>query len=267
MRPGLAEGSEVGWLIDTAIDIVTIGIIVVGVLSFMIFIYALIRYRRTRQPFALREAPVWLRRIVYLDIAVLLFDLTLLSFNLYAWHEIMIEADDQFLQQKAREEGAGFVRVQVVGRQFFWAFTYPGADEVFGTTDDYTTGNIMIVPENSYVVVDLTAKDVLHSFFIPEFRVKYDAIPGQRTRVWFKTTEPGTYEIACAELCGDKHYDMRAVLRVVSQEEWEAWVARRSNGASGMASGKLHAFGGGEHGQKSFSSLSPGGLVQELAIN
>ena len=80
------------------------------------------------------------------------------------------------------------------------------------------------LPINKNVLVNLSSNDVLHSFFLPNFRVKQDAVPGQWIKVWFNGTKAGTYEIACAELCGSGHYNMRGLLVMDSQEAYDAWL-------------------------------------------
>lgn len=227
MRPVNVDGYG-GPLVDWAIDIVLWGIIIVGVISFAIFLYGITRYAASRNPRSTREIPPAFRRLILLDMAVLLFDIVLLTINIIVWSEVMIRSSNERIYALAKEENTDVVQVRVIGRQFFWAFVYPGADGKFGTNDDFTTGNYMVVPAGSYVIADVTAGDVLHSFFLPHFRLKYDAIPGMDTRLWFKPTTPGTYEIACAELCGKKHYQMRAILKVVSKEEYAQWVAKHS---------------------------------------
>lgn len=81
------------------------------------------------------------------------------------------------------------------------------------------------VPVNQPVIIRLTSRDVLHSFFAPVLRLKQDAIPGTILRVWFEATQVGEYEIACAELCGLGHYRMRGLLTVESEADFQAWLA------------------------------------------
>src|SRR5262249_9441207 len=119
--------------------------------------------------------------------------------------------------------------VQVTGEQFSWTFHYAGPDGKFGRSDTklITSTNaigldrtdpdakddvmmpIMHAPVNKPVRVQLRSKDVIHSFFLPNFRVKQDAVPGMGIEVWFTPTVAGEYEIACAELCGLGHYRMK----------------------------------------------------------
>jgi cytochrome c oxidase subunit II len=113
-------------------------------------------------------------------------------------------------------------------KQFEWHVTYPGKDGAVGTSDDYTIRGQIHVPVNRPIVATLTAEDVIHSFFVPAFRIKQDAVPGMQIRVWFQPTKPGVYELGCAELCGLGHYRMRAVVTVHTQEDYDRWMAERS---------------------------------------
>jgi cytochrome c oxidase subunit 2 len=136
--------------------------------------------------------------------------------------------------------------IQVTGEQFSWTFHYPGADAQFGRTDtklitstnsigldrddpvakdDVVSQNVLHVPLGKAVRVRLRSKDVIHSFFLPNFRVKQDAVPGMAIEVWFTPTKAGQYEVACAELCGLAHYRMKGFLTVdESQEAFNKWL-------------------------------------------
>lgn len=122
--------------------------------------------------------------------------------------------------------GEEVVRIEVMPQQFAWNFRYPGKDNVFGTDDDIVPPqNILHIPVNKPVVTQITTYDVIHSFFLPNFRVKQDATPGMVTAMWFQANEIGEFEIACAELCGNSHYRMKGYLTVESEEEFENWLA------------------------------------------
>jgi cytochrome c oxidase subunit II len=145
----------------------------------------------------------------------------------------------------------GALPVEVTGMQFAWYFRYPGPDGKYGNTnpklidpssgneaaigldpsdpaskDDVVTG-IMYVPVNREVDLTLKAIDVIHSFFVPSMRFKQDAVPGLAIHMHFTPTRVGDYEIACAELCGLGHYKMHGMLKVVSQGEFDHWLAAR----------------------------------------
>jgi cytochrome c oxidase subunit II len=143
--------------------------------------------------------------------ALILVILTLLSVP--AWSKIKMTMPD-----------TDFV-VQVNAKQFNWQVTYPGADGKFGTEDDKTLLDEMHVPVNKVVRVILKSQDVIHSFFVPAFRMKQDAVPGREIRQWFEATKPGKYEWPCAELCGFGHSGMRGWIYVHTPDEYGKWAA------------------------------------------
>lgn len=115
------------------------------------------------------------------------------------------------------------LEVAVHASQFEWNVTYPGADGRLGTEDDFERRNQLHVPVGQPVLVHLTAEDVIHSFFLPHFRVKQDAVPGMDQTLWFQATQPGEFELACAELCGTGHTRMKASVVVHDAAAFEAW--------------------------------------------
>lgn len=119
---------------------------------------------------------------------------------------------------------AGDVHLNVTGKQFEWLVTYPGADAKLGTPDDFTVNSELHVPAGQDIRITLRSQDVLHSFFLPNVRLKQDAVPGRAIDVWFKVTKPGEYELACAELCGFGHYVMRGKFIVHTPEEYAQWT-------------------------------------------
>lgn len=113
---------------------------------------------------------------------------------------------------------------KVTAKQFNWEITYPGPDGKLGTKDDVTIENEFHVPVNKVIRLQLESKDVIHSFFVPNMRLKQDAVPGRTIEVWFKVTESGQWEIPCAELCGFGHSGMKGNLTVQSQEDYDKWL-------------------------------------------
>jgi cytochrome c oxidase subunit 2 len=153
------------------------------------------------------------------------------------------------------EQHANHVTVEVTGAQFQWYFRYPGPDGVFGRTNatrfakpdegnplgidpadpagrDDIVATSLVVPVGRPVQLELRAQDVIHSLFIPAMRFKQDAVPGMAIETHFTPTRLGSYEISCAELCGIGHYRMRAVVRVVSEEEFQKWLQSQTQTAS-----------------------------------
>lgn len=120
---------------------------------------------------------------------------------------------------------AGAMEVEVTAEQFAWNFRYPGPDGRFDTADDVATINQLHLPVGQPVIVRLRSKDVIHSFFLPQFRLKQDAVPGLPGRVWLQAERTGRWEIACAELCGLGHYRMKGFLTVETPAQFAAWLA------------------------------------------
>jgi cytochrome c oxidase subunit 2 len=106
--------------------------------------------------------------------------------------------------------------VQVTAKQWMWKFAYP---------DGQGTVSTLYVPTGRPVRLLLTSRDVVHSFFVPDFRVKYDAVPGRYTSLWFQVTAPGTHQVFCAEYCGVGHSTMRAQVVALSPEDYARWAA------------------------------------------
>lgn len=117
--------------------------------------------------------------------------------------------------------------IAVAAKQFNWEVSYAGPDGKLGTEDDVKFDNDIHVPVNKVVRVQLSAKDVIHSFFLPNLRVKQDAVPGRTILVWFEATKPGKYELPCAELCGFGHSGMKGWLYVHTPEEYKKWAEEK----------------------------------------
>ncbi len=136
-------------------------------------------------------------------------------------------------------------QVEVTGRQFLWYIRYPGPSGQFGRrnpalvsagnplgldpTDPAGKTNIVAINDlhliaGRPVAIRITSVDVIHSFFLPNFRVKQDAVPGRTVEIWFTPGRTGTYQIACAQLCGIGHYTMRGNVTVESQADFDKWI-------------------------------------------
>jgi len=200
-------GPQVDWLFELIFWIV----IVVWAVVLIAMLVLMIRYRaRPGRKAQYIEGNSRLEIIWTMATAVILLAVAFMSRS--TWADI-------------KEHGPpGQVFYLVNGKQFNWEFTYPGPDGKFGTKHDLTIENEMHVPVNKVVRIDLTSKDVIHSFFVPNLRLKQDVVPGHVIQVWFEATETGQYEIACAELCGFGHSGMKADLIVQSQEDFDKWL-------------------------------------------
>lgn len=114
----------------------------------------------------------------------------------------------------------GEIAIEVQGQQWAWRFNYPGYERKIGS-------GVLMLPEDQAVVLQMTSTDVLHSFWVPEFRVKQDLLPGRVTELRITPTEAGTYQLVCAEICGLQHAYMTASVEVVSQEAFDTWIAEQ----------------------------------------
>ncbi|MCB1222039.1 MAG: cytochrome c oxidase subunit II [Planctomycetales bacterium] len=125
---------------------------------------------------------------------------------------------------------ANAYQIRVEAQQWTWSFVYPNGGRSGGKMVDDQGQAVpeayLHVPENTDVVLIMESKDVLHSFYIPQFRVKQDVVPGRYTKVWFKATKAGTYDIFCTEYCGKDHSSMLNKVVVQSQPEFEAYLTK-----------------------------------------
>jgi len=120
------------------------------------------------------------------------------------------------------------VRIEIDAHQWAWNARYQGPDGKFNTPDDIITLNDIKVPVGSPVIFELVSNDVIHSLYLPNFRVKMDAMPGQVNRMWFRAKETGEFDIGCAQHCGLNHYKMKALLTVLPRKDYDAWVTEAS---------------------------------------
>ncbi len=126
-------------------------------------------------------------------------------------------------------QGKEVLKIEVMPQQFAWNVRYAGADDEFNTADDIVAPlSQMHVPVNTPVVVQMSAYDVVHSFYVPQLRIKQDAVPGKITTFWFQAIKDGKYEIACSALCGNGHYKMRGNLTVESKEDFDKWLGEQA---------------------------------------
>jgi len=149
---------------------------------------------------------------------------------------IAYTSNDVWLKAKLADHEGGAppdaIPMRVMAKQFEWNVTYPGPDGRLDTEDDFAVRNQLHMPVDRAVRVELGSDDVIHSFFLPDFRVKQDAVPGMMIPVWFEANRTGEYDWACAELCGLGHYRMRASVTVHEAGEFEQWQASRGTPAA-----------------------------------
>ncbi len=190
----------------TSTPIVNEALAYILVFSFLLFfaivflmLYFVVRYRRSRNPVPSKisgNLPLEILWIVLPTIIVL----TMFVYGLTGF---------TFL----RTVPADAMKITVISRQWSWLFQY----------ENGMKSRDLIVPVGRSVDLELTSQDVIHSFFVPEFRIKQDCVPGMRTRTWFKATQTGTYDILCAEYCGTLHSSMLAKLIVAPQDQFDKY--------------------------------------------
>jgi cytochrome c oxidase subunit 2 len=190
------------------------------VLTEAVLFYFLFRYRRRPGGKAAFESGDTWKALAWILVPALLvlgFDLSIEVFQNPVWDRVKIHLPDHPDQT---------IRVQ--GQQFVWNFTLPGRDGALDTADDIKTFNQLVVPVHAKIEFLLGSEDVLHSFWLPNLRLKQDAVPGRVIKGWFEATKEGTYPIACAELCGSGHGVMKGELRVLNKKDFEKWLEENS---------------------------------------
>ena len=225
--------------VDTVIGAVHVLMIVLFVGWGAFFTYVLIRFRQRRSP-AANYTGTKSHASRYIEGAVAVIEVALLfGLSVPVWAR-------QIANPTPADQA---LTVRVVAQQFAWNVHYPGPDGVFGRSavdlistsnplgvdrddifgrDDVVSVGELAVPVDQVVRVELSTLDVIHSFFLPEMRVKQDAIPGMVIPLSFTPTQTGNWEIACAQLCGVGHYRMRGFFNVLDQRGYESWLAERA---------------------------------------
>jgi cytochrome c oxidase subunit II len=195
--------------VDTVYDVLLICSVPVFVLVMTIAIYSVVRFRA--KPGDMRDGPPihGNTRLEVIWVAVPFIMVTALA--IYAW----IVLDD--IEAKQPDE----MVVQVTGRQFTWSFEYP----------DKVSSSTLVLPEGRPIDFRIESNDVIHSFWVPEFRLKSDALPGLTTKIRLTPDRVGRYQVVCAELCGIGHAAMRQNVRVVPEDEFDSWLEDQQQAA------------------------------------
>jgi cytochrome c oxidase subunit 2 len=210
--------------IDTLYDVLLICSVPVFVLVMTIAIYSVVRFRA--RPGDMGDGPPihGNTRLEVIWVSIPFIMVTALA--IYGW----ITLDD--LEAKQKNE----MVVNVTGQQFTWTFEYPS---------EKLEAKELVLPVDRPIEFKIHSKDVIHSFWVPQFRLKSDAVPGLTTKIRVTPNKEGNYEVVCAELCGLGHSTMRQFVRVVPADEFQTWVSDQKKAAGGGAAG-----GGGGGGQQ-----------------
>jgi cytochrome c oxidase subunit 2 len=217
------------------------GVVFIGVILFTAYCVLRFRYqpdRRADYEPENKKLEVWLTALTTVGVVVLLAP------GLIVWNNFVSVPEDA-------------AKIEVVGAQWDWKYRYPGADGLLGTSntrnisDDNPFGlnpddvngkdDILVssddlhMPVGQSVNVLLRSNDVLHDFYVPQFRAKMDMVPGLVTFFWLTPTRTGTFDILCAELCGSGHYAMRSKVVVEEEAAFNAWLAEQETFAQQQA--------------------------------
>ncbi|WP_437617783.1 cytochrome c oxidase subunit II [Sorangium sp. So ce1151] len=195
--------------------------------------YFLLRYRRRIQDTARPHAGTVARPALFLE-TVSLFGLGFLFLTF--WNI----GTRQFVDLRTAPDDA--LDVYVTGKQWMWKFGYPeGESEI----------SVLYVPVRRPVRLIMTSRDVIHSFFVPEFRIKQDVLPGRYTTAWFEASQPGAYPILCTEYCGTSHSGMRGQVIALDPADYERWLA------GGAASTPAFAQEAAARAEEQFAAAQP----------
>ena len=197
-------------------------IIAISVFVLFLMVYACIRFRASKNPNPSTTTHNVAVEVLWTLIpCLILIVMAVPSFKILYKQDTIPKAD---------------VTVKAIGYQWYWGYEYPDENIIFDSymveEEDLKPGqprllavdNEVVVPVNKVVKVLITANDVLHAWALPSFGVKRDAMPGRVNETWFKADRVGTYYGQCSELCGIKHAFMPITVRVVTDEEYNAWL-------------------------------------------
>jgi len=198
---------------DTFFFIMGISVVLLA-LNTGVMIYFVILYRRKRHPQAEEVRENTPLETIWTVIPTLL----VLAIFFVGWKGF----------QYMRTAPPDAMIVKVLARQWSWTFTYEN-----GRQD-----SVLRVPVRKPVKLLITSADVLHSLFIPAYRIKEDAVPGRETYLWFLPDEPGSYDLFCTEYCGVGHHEMITKVEVESQQDFEAWYQGKASAEAGVTAAK-----------------------------
>lgn len=151
---------------------------------------------------------------------ILVFDVFIIIGAVQVWYNV---------KQRLPEADS---TIRIIGQQWAWTFQHPGADNELDTADDIVTVDELHVEVNQIYHFRLEARDVLHSFSVPVFRLKQDAIPGRSITGWFEPTQTGEHDIQCAEICGIGHGVMAARIHIEDAQQHADWIRSASVAAA-----------------------------------
>jgi cytochrome c oxidase subunit 2 len=206
-------------------NLLLVVITVISVFVLALIIYVMLRFNEKANPNPSRTTHSTALEVAWTIIPVLiLVVIAIPSFRLLT-HQLTLPAAD--------------VTIKVTGKQWYWSYDYPkdqgdfGFDQILKPEKELKAGDIRlltvdneaVVPVNKVVRLQVTAGDVIHSFTVPAFGVRIDAVPGRLNESWFKAEREGLYYGQCSKICGKDHAYMPISIRVVSEQQYQAWLA------------------------------------------
>ena len=220
---------------------ITVIIIAITVFVFALLGVIIVRFHHQRHPVAQQWSHNTVLEVVWTLVPVLI--LVAIAFPSF-----------KLLYAMDRTENADYT-LKVTGHQWYWSYAYPDQNISFDANlvqDDsleagqprlLTTDQHVVVPVGAVIRVQATADDVIHSWSLPAFGVKIDAVPGRLNETWFKAERPGMYYGQCSQLCGINHGFMPIQIEAVSKEDFDAWVAQAAQKSSSAATSQLASAG------------------------
>lgn len=196
---------------------------IISIIVAALLVAVCVRFREKVNPTPSRRSHHTLLEVVWTAVPVLILVVVAVpSLKLLYYSDVVPQAD---------------LTIKATGHQWYWEYAYPDngnfsfvsnlvADEDLqpGQLRLLTTDNIVVVPVNKNIRLQVTAGDVIHSWAMPSFGVKIDAVPGRLNEAWFRVERPGTYYGQCSELCGDMHAFMPIMVKAVPEDEYDTWV-------------------------------------------
>lgn len=220
-EPGFGLPRDVsteGWRIDWLINVTLVAVSVLFAIMVVWMLWACLRHGRAHE--ANYDHGVSRRsRLAKAGVAAAIF----LGVDGNLFVNSTVDLHDTFWNFEKVEADPRTVRVEVNAHQWAWDFRYAGPDGRMSTPDDVVVLNELRVPVGAPVLLELGSTDVLHSFYVPNLRLKQDVVPGNVTAMWFAVKQAGEYDIGCAQHCGTHHYKMRGTLHAVAPAEWQRW--------------------------------------------
>lgn len=228
------DASAEGWRIDRLLDSGIAVAAVLGALALLYLLWAALAWRqRPGRPAPRSQAAGTTWRTALVPIALTSVVFLVLDVRLFALSTRDLVGTFLAIDRAERDPRA--VRVEINAQRWAWNVRYAGLDGRFATDDDVVSLGDLRLPVDRPVIVELAASDVVHSLYLPGFRVKLDAVPGRIHRTWFRPRVTGTSEIACAQHCGVFHHRMRGTVTVVGGGEFDRWLAAGSRDAARIA--------------------------------